>query len=78
MLEQIHFKNWRPNKMAQALHLEINKIYGLPFNEKWYDRCIEPINENKETTAMWDVKIQTGKDIECCSLDIDIRYNVKL
>ena len=34
ILTQCQYKNWRHNKVAQALHWEICKKYGLPVSEK--------------------------------------------
>ena len=58
--------------VAQALHWEICKKYGLPASEKWYDHRIETVMENEEVTVMWDMKIQTDKEIEHCRPDIVI------
>ena len=75
MLAQCQYKNWRHDKVAQALHWEICKKYGLPASEKWYGHCIETVMENEEVTVMWDMKIQTDKEIEHCRPGIDIRCN---
>ena len=75
MLAQCQYKNWRHDKVAQALHWEICKKYGLPASEKWYDHRIETVMENEEVTVMWDMKIQTDKEIEHCRPDIVIRCN---
>ena len=32
--------------------------------------------ENEEATVMWDMKIQTDKEIECCRPDIVIICNI--
>ena len=72
MLAQCQYKNWRHDKVAQVLHWEICKKYGLPASEKWYDHRIETVMENEEVTVMWDMKIQTDKEIEHCRPDIVI------
>ena len=75
MLAQRQYKNWRHDKVTQSLHWEICKKYGLPASEKWYDHRIETVMENEEVTVMWDMKIQTDKEIEHCRPDIVIRCN---
>ena len=52
MLAQFQCKNWRQDKVAQTLHWEICKKYGLPASEKWYEHRIESVMENEEVTIM--------------------------
>ena len=68
MLAQCQYKNWRHDNVAQALHWEICKNYGLPASEKWYDHRIETVMENEEVTVTWDMKIQTDKRLNTVDL----------
>ena len=48
----------------------MQKKFGLEHPEKWYDDKVETILENARVKFMWDMKLQTDKEIEFSRPDI--------
>ena len=70
MLAQNQYKNWRHDKVAQIIHWELCKENGIEVKEKWYDHKPERVIETADVKVLWDMNIQTDKEIECSRPDI--------
>lgn len=60
-LAQKQYKHWRHDKVAQVLHWQLCKDFGLEHGEKWYDHKPKTVLENENVKILWDMKIQTDK-----------------
>ena len=63
----------RHNKAAAYLHWTICKHYNIKVQDKHYEH--EPVNvtENQTVTILWDMPIQTGKEIKANRPDIVVK-----
>lgn len=70
MLAQKQYKNWRHDRIAQVIHWELCKKYNMEHAEKWYEHKPEGVIENENVKMLWDMKIQTDREIEHSRPDI--------
>ena len=87
--EYIH----RHDKTATYVHWKICKEYNIRVSEKWYKHQPNTVTENDEIVILWDMPIQTDREIkanrpdiivknkykkECILIDIAIPYHQKV
>ena len=61
---QNQYKNWRHDKVAQAVHWNLCKKFNLQCNETWHDHSPEEVMENDEVKLLWDFRIQTDRHLD--------------
>ena len=57
-------------KAAGYLHWEICQHYRLPAAGNWYDHIPETVTENKSATILWNMPVNTDKQINANRPDI--------
>ena len=62
-LAQKQYKQWRHDKVAQAIHWQICKEKDLEHDEKWYEHRPKTVVENASVKVLWDMRIQTDKEL---------------
>ena len=62
-LAQKEYKRCHDN-VAQIIHWEICKKYGLSRAEHWYNHKPEGVAENETIKVLWDININTDYEIE--------------
>ena len=67
----------RHNKVAQYVHWNICKHYGLHTTDKWYEHETPPVRENSKAVVLWDFSIQTDRRIPANRPDIVVRDKEK-
>ena len=68
-LAQSEYKK-RHDKVAQIVHWNMCKTYGLPHSRRWYGHVAERVTENDRAKILWDVSVQTDHIIEARRPDI--------
>ena len=63
----------RQDKAAGHLHWRICKHYKLPAAGKWYEHKPEKVTENETATVLWDMPLNTDKEIKANRPDIIIK-----
>ena len=67
--EYIH----RHNKAAAYLHWAICKHYNIAVKDKYYEHEPSTVEDNEEATIMWDMPIQTDREIKANRPDIVVK-----
>ncbi|XP_020899453.1 uncharacterized protein LOC110238147 [Exaiptasia diaphana] len=67
--EYIH----RHNKAAAYLHWAICKHYNIEVKDKYYEHEPSTVEDNEEATIMWDMPIQTDREIKANRPDIVVK-----
>ena len=67
--EYIH----RHNKAAAYLHWKICREYKIKTADKWYEHQPNTVTENDEITILWDMPIQTDREIKANRPDIIVK-----
>ena len=63
----------RHDKAAGYLHWKICKHYHFPAADKWYKHKPEKVTENETATILWDMPVNTDKEIKAKTPDITIK-----
>ena len=63
----------RYDKAAGYLHWRISKHYHFPAAYKWYEHKPEKVTENETATILWDMPVNTDKEIKANRPDIIIK-----
>ena len=63
----------RHNKAAAYLHWTICKHYDIKVQDKYYEHEPATVTENQAATILWDMPIQTDKEIKANRPDIVVR-----
>ena len=71
--EYIH----RHNKTAAYLHWKICREYNIKTADKWYEHQPNTVTENDEITILWDMPLQTDREISANRPDIIIKHKTK-
>ena len=62
----------RHDVVGRVIHLELCKEYGVECSDKWYEHSPKSIEENEEVKLLWDLTIQTDREIHHRSSRPDI------
>ncbi len=54
----------RHDRAAGYLHWSICKSYNLKTTDKWYEHTPEKVTESKSGTILWDMPVNTDKEIK--------------
>ncbi|XP_063596689.1 uncharacterized protein LOC134773418 [Penaeus indicus] len=73
-LAQKQYKQWRQDNVAQTIHWQLCKDNSLEHNEQWYDHRPKAIVENESFKLLWDMRIQTDRELAYNNPDI-IAFN---
>ncbi len=63
----------RHNKVAQYVHWQTSKGYGIAVKGSWYDHETPPVIENERVKILWDFSVQTDRTIKANRPDIIIK-----
>ena len=63
----------RHNRAAGYIHWKICKHFGLPAADKWYEHKPETVTENTSVTVLWDMPVNTDREIKANRPDIIIK-----
>ena len=63
----------RHNRAAQYIHWKICKHYQIPTADRWYQHKPETVTETNGVTVLWDMPINTDKEIKANRPDIIIK-----
>ena len=63
----------RHDKAAGYIHWKICKYFQLPTAEKWYEHQPQTVTENNNITVLWDMPINTDREIKANRPDIIIK-----
>ena len=55
------------------IHWELCKGYGIEYSDKWYEHSPKGVEENEEVKLLWDLTIQTDREIHHRRPDIVIQ-----
>ena len=61
------------NKTAAYIHWKICRGYEIEKTEKWYEHQPTTITENSEVTILWDMPVQTDREIQANRPDIVVK-----
>jgi len=64
---------YRHNNAASYIHWKICKHHNLPAAEKWYDHQPQTVTENDNVTILWDMPVNTDREISANRPDIIIK-----
>ena len=67
----------RHDKAAGYLHWRICKHYHFPTADKWYEHKPEKVTENEAATVLWDMPVNTDKEIKANRPDIIIKDKIE-
>jgi len=67
-IEYLH----RHNKAATYLHWNICKQFNINKKSKWYEHEPQTVSEKDDITILWDMSIQTDREIKANRPDIVI------
>ena len=54
----------RHNRAATYLHWNLCKEFNINTKEKWYEHEPQTVTENDDTTILWNMPIQTDREIK--------------
>ena len=63
-LAQNQFKNWKHDKVAQAVNWNLCKKFKPQCSETWYDHSTEAVVENDQVKLLWNFRIQTDRHLD--------------
>ena len=67
--EYIH----RHNKAAKYIHWKLCKHYNIEVTERYYEHEPSTVTENEKVTILWDMPIQTDREIKANRPDIVVK-----
>ncbi|XP_048590562.1 uncharacterized protein LOC125573819 [Nematostella vectensis] len=70
-MAQSQYKH-RHDNVARIVHWAIAKEHGFEVKEKWYEHELLPVIEKPDLKILWDVTIQTDREIQARRPDIVI------
>ena len=65
------------NKAAAYLHWKICREYNIKTADKWYEHQPNTVTENDKITILWDMPLQTDREISANRPDIIIKHKTK-
>ena len=65
----------RYNKVASYIHLGICMHYTIEVSAKYYEQDPRNVTENSEVTILWDMPIDTDKEIKANRPDIVVKIS---
>jgi len=71
-IAQTEYKK-RHDKLAQLVHWNLCKRYGLQHERNWYDHTAEKVLENEKVKILWDFSIETDYVIQARRPDIVVK-----
>ena len=71
-LAQTEYKK-RHDKVAQLVHWNLCKRYGIDHDRNWYNHTAEKVLENDKAKILWDFSIQTDHVIQARRPDIVVK-----
>ena len=71
-LAQTEYKK-RHDKVAQLVHWNLCRKYGLHHSRNWYNHVAEKVSENERAKILWDFSIQTDHVIQARRPDIVVK-----
>ena len=63
----------RHNRIAAYIHWKICKHYNIKVTDKYYEHEPKTVTENNEATILWDMPIQTDREIKANRPDIVVK-----
>ena len=63
----------RHNRTAAYIHWKICKHYNIKVTDKYYEHEPKTVTENNEATILWDMPIQTDREIKANRPDIIVK-----
>ena len=63
----------RHNRIATYIHWKICKQYNIKVTDKYYEHEPKTVTENNEATILWDMPIQTDREIKANRPDIVVK-----
>ena len=67
----------RHDKAAGYIHWRICKHYHFSTADKWYEHKPEKVTENEAATVLWDMPVNTDKEIKANRPDIIIKDKIE-
>ena len=61
------------DKVAQLVHWNLCKRYGLDHKRNWYEHVAEKVTENDKAKVLWDFSLQTDHVIQALKPDIVVK-----
>lgn len=66
----------RHNKVAALVHWKICKKYNIETSTNWYKHTPQTVTKKENITILWDMPIQTDRQIKANKPDIVIQNNI--
>ena len=63
----------RQNRTAAYIHWKICKHYNIKVTDKYYEHEPKTVTENNEATILWDMPIQTDREIKANRPDLVVK-----